>query len=159
MVITYLGNDIFKVQFGETSLAFSPTSLKVSQVNKNPFIITGPGEYEVGGVFIKGFPGDTYTVNLENMNICFLGSENIEDLDEVDILFVSLSHIEPAKAHKISVSIEPKIVIPMQYSDAVLKTFLKEAGSHANPETKLTLKKKDLDGKKVEVLVLESSKE
>ena len=159
MVITYLGNDIFKVQFGETSLAFNPSSLKVSQVNKTPFIITGPGEYEVGGVFIKGFTGNTYTVNLENMNICFLGSENIEEIDEVDILFVSLASIDSSKAYKMAVSIEPKIVIPMQYTEASLKSFLKEAGSHTNPESKLTLKKKDLEGKKVEVMVLESSKE
>src|SRR3989344_5792668 len=83
MVITYLGGEFIKIQFGETVLAFNPISkeseLKTSrfradialvslnhpdmngldQVNfgdKKGFGITGPGEYEVQGVFIKGLP-------------------------------------------------------------------------------------------------------
>jgi hypothetical protein len=36
-----------------------------------------------------------------------------------------------------------------------LKTFLKEAGESPKPEPKLTLKKKDLEGKDATVVVLE----
>ncbi len=156
MVITYLGNDVFKVQFGEATLTFGE-DLKVKKGTNPPFIITGPGEYEVGGVFIKGFPG-IYTINLENMNICFMDElkEN-EEIDEVDVLFVNAS--DPAKAYKMAVSLEPSIVIPTRYTDATLKAFLKEAGSTVKSEQKLTLKRKDLEGKKAEVVVLESIKE
>jgi len=157
MVITYLGNDVFRAQFGEATLTFGE-DLKVKKGSNPPFIITGPGEYEVGGVFIKGFPG-VYTVNLESMNITFMDElkENNEDIDETDILFVNVA--DPAKAYKMAVSLEPSIIIPIRYTDATLKTFLKEAGSTVKSEQKLTLKRKDLEGKKAEVVVLESSKE
>ena len=45
----------------------------------------------------------------------------------------------------------------MHYSDAALKAFLKEAGVEGvKPIEKLTTKKKDLDGKEAEIIVLES---
>jgi len=208
MIITYLGGEFVKVQFGDTILAFNPiskdSSLKpakfgadivlstlnhpdmngVDQVtfgDKKPFAITGPGEYEVRGVFIKGLPSESgydgekrintiYTVSLEGMNICFLGAINTSELpketdeaiDEVDILFVPIGGagvLEPAKAYKLAVSIGPKIIIPIHYGDIggkdSLKVFLKEAGENPKPEAKLTLKKKDLEGKEADIVVLE----
>jgi L-ascorbate metabolism protein UlaG (beta-lactamase superfamily) len=208
MIITYYGAEFVKVQFGDTTLAFNPISKdsklkpsrfgadivfvsahhpdfngidQVTHGEKKPFAITGPGEYEVGGVFIKGLPSASkyggkdlintiYTVSLENMNICFLGAlntpelknETVEALDEVDILFVPIGGdgvLDAAKAYKLAVSLEPKIIIPMHYNDAQLKAFLKEAGENPKPEAKLTLKKKDLEGKEADVLVLESTGE
>ncbi len=209
MIITYFGGEFFKVQFGDITLAFNPISKdskdlkpsrfgadivfvsanhpdfngidQVTHGDKKPFIINGPGEYEVRGVFIKGLPSESkyggkdlintiYTVSLENMNLCFLGAINTQELkgeteealDEVDVLFVPTGGegvLDPAKAYKLAVSLEPKIIIPMHYSDATLKTFLKEAGENPKPEAKLTLKKKDLEGKEGDVVVLDSSKE
>lgn len=208
MIITYFGAEFFKVQFGDMTLAFNPISKdstlkparfgadivfvsanhpdfngndQVAHGDKKPFIVNGPGEYEVKGVFIKGLPSESqyggtplintiYTVSLENMNICFLGAintpelknETIEELDEIDILFVPIGGegvLDPTKAYKLAVSLEPKIIIPMHYTDATLKIFLKEAGENPKPEAKLTLKKKDLDGKEGDVVVLDSSKE
>jgi L-ascorbate metabolism protein UlaG (beta-lactamase superfamily) len=212
MVITYLGAEFFKVQFGDITLAFNPVSkdskLKSSRFgadvvlvstyhedfngidqvtfgDKKPFVVSGPGEYEVKGVFIKGllsasdYGGSSintiYTVSLENMNICFLGALNtpelandtVEALDEIDILFVPIGGdgvLEPAKAYKLAVSLEPKIIIPMHYGDMgagkdALKVFLKEAGENPAPTAKLTLKKKDLEGKEGDIVVLESSGE
>lgn len=197
-----------KIQFGDTILAFNPiskdSSLKASKfgadvvltsVNhpdmngvdqvtfgeKKPFVISGPGEYEVRDVFIKGFGSESgydgekrintiYTVSLEGMNICFLGALNTPELpeevdeaiDAVDILFVPISGegvLDPAKAYKLAVSIGPKIIIPVNYGDSgdkdALKKFLKEAGENPKPEPKLTLKKKDLEGKEADVIVLE----
>jgi len=211
MIITYMGAEFFKVQFGDITLAFNPiskdSSLKplrfgadvvlvsayhqdfngidqVAHGDKTPFNISGPGEYEVKGVFIKGLPSQSgydganmntiYTVSLENMNICFLGALNVaelpaatvEALDEIDILFVPIGGegvLEPAKAYKLAVSLEPKLIIPMHYGDIgmkdALKAFLKEAGENPSPVAKLTLKKKDLEGKEADVVVLESSRE
>jgi len=207
MIITYLGGAFVKVQFGDTILAFNPiskdSSLKsskfgadvvLSSINhqdmngveqvtfgeKKPFVISGPGEYEVREVFIKGLPSESnydnekrintiYAVTLEGMNICFLGAINTpempkvsdEAIDQVDILFVPIGGegvLEPAQAYKLAVSIEPKIIIPILYDEEKgkdkLKAFLKEAGDNPKPETKLTLKKKDLDGKEAEVMVV-----
>jgi L-ascorbate metabolism protein UlaG (beta-lactamase superfamily) len=214
MIITYLGGESFKVSFGDTILAFNPVSkdsklkpakfgadvvlstLNHSDMNgaeqvtfgeKKPFSITGPGEYEVKGVFIKGFGSESnydgpsttagekrintiYSVTLEGMNICFLGAisqetmpkDADEAIDAIDILFVPIGGegvLEASKAYKLAVSLEPKLIIPMHYGDIgekdALKTFLKEAGENPKPEPKLTLKKKDLEGKDAEVVVLE----
>jgi L-ascorbate metabolism protein UlaG (beta-lactamase superfamily) len=212
MIITYFGAEFFKVQFGDTTLAFNPISKdsklkpsrfgadivlsttyhedfngvdQVSHGDKTPFVISGPGEYEVKEVFIKGLPSESkyggkdlintiYTVSLENMNICFLGAintpelknETIEALDEIDILFVPIGGegvLDPVKAYKLAVSLEPKIIIPMHYGDIgakeALKVFLKEAGESPKAEAKLTLKKKDLEGKEADIMLLDSSKE
>ncbi|MEK7213960.1 MAG: MBL fold metallo-hydrolase, partial [Patescibacteria group bacterium] len=158
---------------------------QVSHGDKKPFVISGPGEYEVNSVFIKGLSSESkyggrdlvntiYTVSLENMNICFLGAinnhelknETIEALDEIDILFVPIGGegvLDPVKAYKLAVSLEPKIIIPMHYGDTgmkdALKIFLKEAGENPKPESKLTLKRKDLEGKEGDIVLLDSSKE
>ncbi len=207
MIITYLGSHFVKVQFGDTVLAFNPvskdSSLKsakfgadivltsvnhedmngVDQVtfgDKKPFAISGPGEYEVGGVFIKGFASTSgydsedrintiYTVTLEGMNICFLGAVNTTDLpkeadegiEDVDILFVPIGGagaLDPVQAYKMAVSMETKIIIPIGHDGGdALKKFLKEAGESPKAEPKLTLKKKDLEGKEADVVVLEQS--
>lgn len=208
MIINYFGGEFVKVQFGDTILAFNPISKDsklstakfgadvvlmtinhedmngIDQVTfgeKKPFVISGPGEYEVKEVFIKGFASESnygnekrintiYSVSLEGMNICFLGAMNNsilpaeadEGIDNVDILFVPIGGdgvLEPAKAYKLAVGMEPKIIIPIHYGDVgskdALKVFLKEAGENPKPETKLTLKKKDLEGKDADVVVLE----
>jgi len=208
MIITYLGGESVKVQFGDTTLAFNPVSKdsklksskfgadialislnhpdmngaeQVSFGDKTAFAINGPGEYEVKGVFIKGLPSQSeydgekrintiYMVSLEGMNICFLGAVSTPELqtdadeaiDEVDVLFVPIGGdgvLDPAKAYKLAVSIAPKIIIPIHYGDVgnadALKVFLKEAGESPKPEPKLTLKKKDLEGKEAEVVVLD----
>lgn len=206
MIITYFGAEFFKVQFGDTTLAFNPISKdsklkssrfgadivlstthnedfngvdQVSHGDKKPFVISGPGEYEVKEVFIKGLASESkysgkdlintiYTVSLENMNICFLGAintpelknETIEALDEIDILFVPIGGegvLDPVKAYKLAISLEPKIIIPMHYTDATLKAFLKEAGENPKAEAKLTLKRKDLEGKEGDIMLLEAS--
>ena len=212
MVITYLGGEFIKIQFGDTVLAFNPiskdSSLKpskfganivLSSINhedmngfdqvtfgeKKPFIVNGPGEYEIGGIFVRGFVSDSYyggsgeskekhintifTVNLEGMNICYLGAlagslpkEADEAIDDVDILFVPIGGegvLEPAEAYRLAVEIGPKIVIPIHYGDIggkeALKIFTKEAGENPSGVSKLTLKKKDLEGKDAEVVILE----
>lgn len=208
MVITYQGGHFFKVQFGDITLAVNPVSkdskLKssrfgadialvsandadmngVEQVSfggKEAFAVTGPGEYEIKDVFIKGFGSETqqggekkintiYTVQLEGMNLCFLGAlstkdlptEANEDIEKIDVLFVPVGSatgdLSPSDAYKLAVKLEPKLVIPVAGDDsAALKAFLKEAGEDAQkPQDKLTLKKKDLDGKDVDVVVLDA---
>lgn len=42
----------------------------------------------------------------------------------------------------------------MDKNKDALKTFIKESGDNPKPEPKLTLKKKDLEGKEAEVMVI-----
>ncbi len=214
MIITYHGVDFFKVSFGDTTIAVNPISKEskhkatrfgsditlislqspehngadvTSRGDKESFVIRGAGEYEVGGVFIKGFqskskyalkPGEDerlntiYTVTLEGMTLCFLGAlsdpaltdATKEGIDGVDILIVPIGGdgvLEPAVAHKLAVQFGPKLIIPAHYggigSADALKKFLKEAGSESvKPVDKLTIKKKDLEGKEDDVSVLEA---
>jgi hypothetical protein len=144
---------------------------------RQPFVIEGAGEYEVKEVAVRGFgtPSkyggkDTintlYSVTLEGMNLCFLGALGTaelpaaakQELDDIDILFVPVGGedvLGHAAAYKLAVQLGPKAVVPMHYSPAALKSFLKEAGAEdTKPQEKLTVKKKDLEGKEAEIVVL-----
>lgn len=163
MIITK-SSDGYKVQFGEVTLVYTG-DFEVCMKGRDSFLITGPGEYEVGGLLIKGLASSVkntvYTVNLENMNVCFLGNLDsalpgnvIEELNEVDILFAAGGVISPSESYKIAVSLESKLIIPTFKEESALKTFLKEAGSNPERLEKLTIKRKDVEGKKGEIVIL-----
>ncbi len=209
MIITYLGLEAFKIQFGDTVIAVNPVSKEssrkatrfgadialvslndkdfngvenVTHGERAPLAITGPGEYEIKGIFIKGFKSEShyggskearintiYSISLEGMNLCFLGAldskdlsaETKEALDDIDVLFVPVGGagvLAASAAYELAVKLEPRLIIPSHFEDAGdknLKVFLKEAGEESTkPLDKLTLKKKDLEGKEGEVLVL-----
>ena len=152
----------------------------VSHGDTVPFAVKGPGDYEIKGIFIKGisnegmlngkkFYNTIYTLTVDNISICFLGAVTTAKLssdirgqiDDVDVVFVPLGAndtVSPSEAYAIAVSLEPKIIIPMDFQDAekdALKTFLKEGGDDKiTPVEKLTIKRKDLEGKSGEIVVL-----
>jgi len=153
---------------------------QTSRGDKSSFVINGPGEYETKDVFVKGFlsegPGlpaqagkkinTIYLVSFEEVNICFLGAlanstlpEEIQEaMENVDMLFVPLgegSTLDPASAYKLAVSIEPSVIVPMYYTKESLGQFIKEGGK-TNVELldKFVVKKKDLEGKTSEIVVL-----
>lgn len=204
MVITYHGGGCFKISQGDLTLAFNPPSkdsdVKVSKfgadivlssldhpdfngidtasiAGKEPFAITGPGEYEVKGVAVRGFGSESgyggkkgintiYSVRLENMNLCFLGAlgnatlppSAKQELDDIDILFVPVGGkgaLEHGDAEALAVQLEPKAVVPMQYDEKSLRAFLKEAGAEGTKaQERFTVKRKDLEGKEGEIVVL-----
>lgn len=157
---------------------------EVTYGEKVPFAITGPGEYERQGVVVQGFlskskyglsKGDTeavntiYSVSLEDMTLVHLGAladselsqEARESIGEIDVLFVPIGGdgvLAPDNAHKLAVSLEPKIIIPMHWSGIgsakALDTFLKESGNGNEKVDKLTLKRKDLVGRDGSILVI-----
>lgn len=206
MIITYHGKQFFKLQQGDTVVALNPISkdsnfkdkvarfgsgIVLSSVNhpdyngietvtygdQEPVAITGPGDYEVKDIFIKGIMTKTaldkkeyintvYNMVLEGINVTVLGALNKpleaaerEGAESPDILFVPVGDgeglLDPKAAYKLAVSLEPGIIIPTDYTDASLKAFLKEAGAEKTETLdKLVLKKKDLADKQGEVMVL-----
>jgi len=120
----------------------------VKAVSGSPFLISGPGEYEIKEVFIQGVPafhdnsqgkerGQTtiYVIEAEELRVCHLGdigqkeltSEQLEKIGEVDILMIpagGIYTIDSKDALKIMSQIEPKIIIPMHYSLPKLKVKL-----------------------------------
>ncbi len=205
MIITYFGKQFFKIVQGEMVLAFNPVSKasktgisakfgadiafistnhpdyngreQLSHGEREPFVISGPGDYEVKEIFVKGTMSSTelggkkyintiYSLQVDGINLVFLGAlsdgeiskDAREAIDGPDILFVPVGGkglLEPKSAAKLASSLEPKLIIPMDYDGATLKAFLKELGDEkAEVAEKLTLKRKDLDGKEGEVVVL-----
>lgn len=151
----------------------------VSHGETSPFEIHGAGSYEIKNIIINGVQTDVviggqkfintiYNLAIDNISICFLGTLSgqklepsiLEQIDTPDILFLPIGGgdlIDPAEAYKLATGIEPKIIIPMDYDDKALKTFLKESGQEkVESLDKLTLKQKDLIGRQGEVIVLSS---
>ena len=152
---------------------------QLSHGERTPFIISSPGDYEIKEIFIKGFLSNSnvggekyintiYFLTIDNINIAFLGalSDNeiskdaMGEINSLDILFIPVGGkglLDPKTASKLASSLEPSMIIPMDYDDSSLKAFLKESGEEkAEVTEKLTLKKKDLEGKEGEVVVLKA---
>lgn len=207
MIITYFGKQFFKIGQGEMVLAFNPVSKnsktgisakfgadiglvttnhpdyngidQISHGDRVPFVISGPGDYEVKEIFIKGVMSEVllgpkkyintiYLLAVDNINIVFLGAlgnpeigkESREAIEEPDILFIPIGGngmLDTKQSAKFASSLEPKMIIPMDYTEATLKSFLKEIGEEkAEVVDKLTIKRKDLEGKEGEVVVLQA---
>ena len=137
MIITYYGKQFFKIGQGEMVLAINPVSKEsksgitarfgadiallttnhpdyngVEQLaygEREPFVVRGPGDYEVKDIFVKGILSDgpqkpkkyvntIYSFVVDGINICFLGAlsnstiskEAGESIGEPDILFIPI---------------------------------------------------------------------
>jgi len=120
----------------------------IKAVKGSPFLVSGPGEYEVKSVSIQGiasFHDDKegkekgqntiYVIEAEDMRFCHLGDlgqkqltdDQLEKIDSVDILMIPVGGeytIDSSAAQKIIGQIEPKLVIPMHYALPKLKIKL-----------------------------------
>jgi len=118
-------------------------------VEGSPFLIEGPGEYEVKGVSVKGIPvshdneGGTkrgevtiYTIEAEDITLCHLAdigqkelTENqLDEIGEINILMIPVGGVytvDAKEASHIVNQIEPQIVLPMHYKIPKLKEKLK----------------------------------
>lgn len=163
MEIAYLGHSSFKIRPKNVTLVTDPFNSEsvglpfpkveadivtvshnhedhnqTGQVGGNPFIISGPGEYEVKEVLIFGLASfhdssrgsargknTIYLIEAEGMRLCHLGdlghkldAEQLEEINGVDVLFLPVGGVytlDPAEASAVVSQIEPKIVIPMHF--------------------------------------------
>jgi len=164
MEITYLGHSSFKVKTKSGTVITDPYDPKmvglkysgvegeivtvshqhpdhnalsvVSGVKKT---IQGPGEYEIAGVSIVGYPSfhdgvggsergknTIYAIEAEGLRIVHLGdlghipSEDlINEIGDVDVLMIPVGGtftIGPKEAAKVVSEVEPYFVIPMHYN-------------------------------------------
>ncbi len=183
MEITWYGHSCFRISergkstvvtdpYDHTEIGLQPIKLKseivtvscdlpghnyVKAVKGEPTAITGPGEYEIGSVFITGVQtngkklgdGDIrntlYVLDFDGITVAHLGEMNrvpsqteVEALGTVNIALVPVggqTSLSAAKAAEVISLIEPNIVIPMHYDlpgclpklDSISK-FLKEMG-------------------------------
>ncbi len=184
MEITWYGHSCFKLSdrgqatvvcdpYDHEQVGYSPLKLKadivtvshespshsyLKAVKGDPYVISGPGEYEIGGVFITGLrtnhrkkkdqllpPNTLYLIDYSGINIVHLGDmmqvptqTEVEDLGPVHIALVPVGGVSSLNASQASEAIslfEPNIVIPMHYATPASKIksepiakFLKEMG-------------------------------
>lgn len=149
-------------------------------LNGKPFVIAEPGEYEARGVFVDAIrdPNATdqvviYRVMTEGMSIAFLGRINrkltdaeLERLETIDVLLLPVGGgdgLSPTLAADLISEIEPRIVVPINYSIPGIKTelgtidaFCKHLGACQKEEmNRLKIQKKDLPIDSMMVAVLE----
>lgn len=206
MILTSHEGACIRAQAGDTTLVFSPVSKKsknfkptnfgadvafislnhpdmngaeeASRGDKKPFVIFGPGEYEVKEMTAAAFPSKSkhggeekvntvYALTFDGMSVLYLGAlsdsnlpKEVFEMDSPDILITPIGGegtLGPAEAAKLAVKLEAKIIIPLLYDEKTLKQFLKEAGDEGVKSVeKLTIKSRDLAGKEGDVVVLQS---
>jgi len=176
MEIQYLGGSSFRVKTKKAILVTDPFKKTVADIvivsRRNeekinpalikgttnrpfPFVLPGPGEYEISEVSILGREWKeslVYIIQAEDMRIAFLGDfqgklkdEQLEELNGVDILLVSPKAIEVVN------QIEPRVVIPATENP---EDFLKNLGvEKILPLPKLVVNNQNLPEER-EVVVL-----
>lgn len=163
MEIQYLGHSCFKVKSQNTKFILDPFDPKmvgiklplqeadfilvshhhrdhdyVEAVRGYRKVIDAPGEYEIGGVSVFGFPtfhdskegeekgkNTIYLIEAEGLKILHLGDlghklseKQLEEVGEVNILMVPVGDkfsLGPKEAAEIIREIEPQITLPMHY--------------------------------------------
>ena len=191
MIVNYFGNGCFKLQSGDTAILVDPENnrLKADVTLKtlastarealageySADIIAFPGEYEIKGISMVGFPlsdestekflKTAYSVLWEDMRIVFLGhcshplsASLMEEFFEADVLFLPAGgghFLEPDAAAKIVKQLEAKIVIPSFTKD--YSEFLKALGKKTEPVEKFVFKKKDISVDKGRPVILKES--
>ncbi len=167
MEIKFLGHSSFEIKGKEVTVVTDPFDSKkvgfpfpkveadiltvshdhsdhnfVEGVGGEPFLINGPGEYEVQGVRVFGvsaFHDDKkgvergkvtiYLIELEGLSIVHLSDlghklehDQIEELNTVDILMVPVGnagvHLDAEKAAEVVAQLEPYVVLPMHYRES-----------------------------------------
>jgi L-ascorbate metabolism protein UlaG (beta-lactamase superfamily) len=122
-----------------------PGHNNVDMVRGEPFVIVGPGEYELGGVFVSGIPmhhvnggsprwNVSYVLQYGNLTVLHLGDlahvpdqSTIEALGEVNVVLVPVGggeSLRAAQAADVVALIEPHYVVPMHYALPGLKIEL-----------------------------------
>lgn len=176
MEIAYLGHSAFKIKGKEITIVTDPfnpdfVGLKfpkveadivtvshnhedhnfVQAVERAPFIVDSPGEYEVKGISIFGYSSfhdaksgaerganNIFLIEIDGINICHLGDlggkltdKIFEEISVADILFIPVGGIVtigPEEAVEVIKQIEPLIVIPMHFKvDQMDESFAKLA--------------------------------
>lgn len=119
-----------------------PHHASLEGMKGEPKVISGPGEYEIQGIFITGirFPNaektnkmdlksTAYVFEFEGLNVCHLGGlttvptqSQVEGLSTIDVLLVPVgggTSLGAGEATEVISLLEPRVVIPMHFRTGV----------------------------------------
>jgi L-ascorbate metabolism protein UlaG (beta-lactamase superfamily) len=144
-----VGYDALKLKADIVTVSHdAPGHNNVGAVKGSSHTIDGPGEFEIGGVFITGMPTDTasrkkkengsrntlYVFDYDGITVAHLGDlqqvpsqAEIESLGTVNVALVPVGSggsLNAAKAAEVISLFEPNIVIPMHYATEDSKVSL-----------------------------------
>ncbi|MGE5297544.1 MAG: MBL fold metallo-hydrolase [Acidobacteriaceae bacterium] len=151
----------------------------VASVSGTPFVVNGPGEFDIKGIFIIGAPAGQngksatiYMIEVEDIRIALLGpaklselsDQQMEVLEGADIALIPVGDkntLSYEQAAKVTTQLEPYYIIPHYYKipglsltlDKVDK-FLQEMGGRSEALDKFTIKKKELTGETTSLITL-----
>lgn len=152
---------------GEPQVIDIPGEYSIKEIN-----IIGIPSYHDGKNGQERGMNTIYLIEAEDIRLCHLGDlgtdlseKQLDEIDGIDVLMIPVGGkytIDGKKAAEIVKKVEPKIIIPMHYkmSDSVVdiddeKKFCNEMGNCPKEKlNKLNLKKKDLEGKSLEVVLM-----
>ena len=162
MELTWLGHSCFRLRGRERTVLMDPFDRRlgypagrlqadvvtvshaepnhnaVDAVDGTPYVVTGPGEYELRGAMITGVatprpPGESrdaprntaYLVELDDVSVCHLGdltvaltADQLAVVKDSDVLLVPVGGhctIDAAQAAEVVAQVEPRLVVPMHY--------------------------------------------
>lgn len=172
----YVNNKIPPPGIGSADIVIATRGTEnLRGISGNPFMVTGPGEYEIGGVMIYGITyGNTtlYRIDIDAMRLVHLGLTTtpitdvlVESLGDVDALCVPVGGKDcytASHAETVIQKIQPRIVIPMAFEvkglddvhepvDGILRVLGKK---DAPREEKFKLAKKNVPEEDMKVVVL-----
>lgn len=137
----------------------APDHANVGAVGGDPKVVDGPGEYEIGGVFITGVAtrregkpssgkqrNTAYLIEMDDLTICHLGDlgeiltpEQVEQMNSADVLLIPVggnNTINAVQAVEVVSQVEARVVIPMHFKTEAttleldpVSKFLREMGA------------------------------
>ena len=171
-------NGLKKSELDTDIVLLTENKEKMDKVSKNAFLIEGPGEYEIKGVFVQGIQAKQsktrdlcfYIIAMKRMRACYLGNlsqkeftaQQLEKIGPVDILIFPIKQALTAREmQKIVNQLEPSIVIPVEPSPKALKVKLKEflnkmGAKHIEQEKQIVLTKKDFKEEEMKIIILKT---
>ncbi len=139
-----------------------------SKLKGEPFLINTPGEFEIKGAEIQGIQNGAnvvYIFSLNSIKVAFVSEIKKKELDSsligaiegIDVLFIALQGdgLTPQNVAKIITQVEPKMIIPINFSSSDLKRFFTIVGvDPIQPIPSLDIKPADLSTERLAVRVL-----
>ncbi len=153
--------------------------------NANIHVLAGPGEYEIGGLSVRGVatPADdpaisheintVYVVDADGLQVAALGNpgyqpdaQSVQQISKVDVLIINTESqaLEPDEMSAVIRNLEPKMIVPSGYDSdsgkpsAAMQRLLTELGvKEFEPTSRLNITKSGLPDERAVVVLQKRS--